>query len=140
MKRFIACCLILVFALSGCAGFKAAVDDPLVEVGTRAETARILSEHPGWTERTIAITQNALDLIDGNALTTLQALQDEISRQIDWDKLLPEEQALLQAFISRIVSHLQASLAKAGVDDPQNYLVSARKVLEWINQTARLKR
>jgi len=125
--------------MAGCANFKAQLNDPLAEVVVRATTARVLAEHPTWTDRAVSITGSVLAVIEGDPLTSLDALEQEVVKQINWDKLLPEEQALLQVLISQVVEALEQRLAEEGLSDPGQYMMPVRQVLLWINQTASLR-
>ena len=132
-------CGLFTFLLSGCAAWQSSVDDPMTELVVRATTARVLAEHPGWTSSTVTITGNALMMIDGDPLTSLEALQESIIAQIDWNSLMPEEQALLQILISRVRVRLEERLGESGVGNPGQYLLPVKQILLWINQTAALR-
>ncbi|MCF6265244.1 MAG: hypothetical protein L3J57_01710 [Desulfuromusa sp.] len=125
--------------LSGCANWQSNLDDPMTELVVRATTARVLAEHPGWTGSTVAISGNALMMIDGDPLTSLDALQQSVVDQIDWHSLVPEEQALLQVLITRVRVRLEEKLGETGMTDPGQYMLPVKQLLLWINQTAALR-
>ncbi len=131
--------LLAMTPMSGCTALQRGDNDPMAELVVRATTARLLAEHPTWTGSTILITGNALMMIDGDPLTSLDDLQQAIVDQIDWGSLVPEEQALLQILITRIRTRLEDSLTEKGMTSPGQYLMPVKQLLLWINQTAALK-
>ena len=125
----------------GCAGINKAIDEHelAASLAVRAATSRVLSEHPHWANKTYRLTAQAINVIESDGVSDLDGLKVYIVGQINWSKLSPEEQVLLDVVINAAVDRLKESLEKRGVVSPGESMVHAAKVLTWINQTAHMR-
>ncbi len=130
--------LSLTLMLGGCAGLSTG-NKSIDELVVRAATARVLHDHPTWIAETVRITDNALERIDGKQIISLDRLEQEVIADIDWESLLPEEQAIVQTLLTAVRQGLEDHLAASGVTDPAAHLVPVRQVVVWINSTAALR-
>jgi hypothetical protein len=128
-------------SMQGCAITTALIDDHtlIAELAVRAATGRVLEEHPDWTEQTYHITGDAIQLLSDDDTTSLAGLQQFVVEKIPWDKMTPEEQALLTTLITAVRLQVEQSLADRGVIAPGETTIRAAMVLTWINQTAKLR-
>jgi hypothetical protein len=127
----------LLFPLVGCSGFFNTVNNnPIAELVVRATTARTLSEHPDWAEKTFLITKEAIKMINTDKNVTVGGLKEFVIAEIEWDGLLPEEQALLVVLIDRSAENLGIKFAEQEVGSSQEKLIPVREFLVWINETA----
>jgi len=137
----------IVSGMSGCATFNRMVtNDALVsQLAVEAATARVLHEHPNWKATTVKITEGAMAVIDKKVVTDLASLESYVKDQINWSRLVPEEQALVSTLISQVRQNIEDSYrAREGsadgsviADGEQTRLIAVHQVLEWINETAK---
>lgn len=138
MKKFILALLVVVLA-TGCATFNKVVmnDELMSQLSVEASTARVLHEHPDWKNGTIAITERATKAIDSKIVVSLEDLESFIRNQVSWYYMIPEEQALVSTLITQVRKDLESSFLARGVSNPSSKMVEVRKVIQWINETAR---
>lgn len=124
---------------SGCAAFnKLVTNNALIsQLAVEAATARVIHEHPAWKSETVRITDRAVSVIDGKVVTDLASLEAYVKGQIKWDKLLPEEQAIVSVLISQVRQNLEDSFRAHNVKVPSEQLVGVRQVMVWINEAAK---
>ncbi len=144
MTRFALLLVALSIAVSvgfGCSGITKIFEkhDVALELVVRATAGRILTENPHWVVPAQLITAEALTLIDDDPLVSLAELEQSIVARINWNKLTPEEQALLRVLISGVRQDLEEHFRQQGISDPSGAAVRAAQILNWINQSATLR-
>lgn len=126
--------------LAGCAGKVFERHDTALELVVRATAGRVLSDRPQWVGPAYTITADAIRAIQNSEVTTLDTLEQFVASRIDWEKLTFEEKDLLMFMISQVRQDVAAYLEQRGEKEPQVALVQVSKVLQWINQTAEVRR
>lgn len=131
--------VVLTLALAGCATFNRIVtnNELTVQLATEAATARVIHEHPSWKAQTVSIIGDAIGLIDSSALVQLDSVEAYVKDHIPWNKLMPEEQALVSILITQVRKNIEDTFRARAVTDPLQQMVEVRKVLGWINDAAR---
>ncbi len=144
MTRFALLMIVLSVAVTfavGCSGITKIFEkhDVALELVVRATAGRILTENPAWVAPAQLITAEALALIDDDPLVSLAELEQTVVARINWNKLTPEEQALLRVLISGVRQDLEEHFRQKGISDPSGAAVRAAQILNWINQSATLR-
>jgi hypothetical protein len=125
--------------LGGCA-FNALEQKPvLTELAIRTAAGRVLDQHPAWVEPARRISAEAIRALQQGDLVTLGNLQPYILEMIPWQALTPEEEELLRVLITAIAAETADSLARQGIEHPQEAVVQVATVLGWINQSAEIR-
>lgn len=138
--RLVSLLLFCTLWLPACGGNGAQTFDThqaLLELATRAATARVLAEKPAWRPTVLDIATRGQQLLTDSE-TTLGALETFIAAEIPWNKLMPEEQALARVALEAIREGVENYLAKEGIQDPAEARVRVAVVLGWIADTARV--
>lgn len=126
--------------LCGCAGKVFERHDTALELVVRATAGRVLTDHPQWVDASYKITADAIRAIQTDEVTSLDLLEQFIVSRIAWDKMSYEEKDLLMFMIGQVRLDVTDYLKQSGEKDPQAALVRVAKVLQWINQTAEIRR
>jgi hypothetical protein len=143
-KKVVVCavvviCMMVAAMLSGCTAFNNLVknDALITQLAVEAATARTLHEHPQWRAATIRISNDVISVIDGEVVSDLASIEGYVIDQIEWSKMVPEEQALVSVLIGQVRKNLEDSFRANGVKLPEEQLVSVRQLFEWIRAAAR---
>lgn len=127
--------------MSGCSTVKRiASDDVTAQLVVRAAAGRVLDQRPDWVERTYKITGEVIQLATDNPQADLAGLEQAVIDRVDWQKLLPEEQALVQTLIAAARTDLEAALEKRGIREPSQVRVQVLRILGYIHQAAEIRR
>lgn len=132
--------LVLVIALSlGCATFNKLVtnNELISQLAVEAATARVLNENPSWRNTTIGISEGAVKAIEASAIVSIGDLENYVRDRVKWYNLSPEEQALVSVLISQTRQNLEDSFRAQKVTNPLNEMIEVKKVMKWINETAK---
>jgi hypothetical protein len=131
----IAIVIVIALAFSGCTAFNNMVkNDALIsQLAVEAATARVIHEHPKWKASVVRITDNAIATIDGKVVSDLASIESYVSEQINWARLLPEEQAIVNTLIAHVRINLEDSFRANGVVKPDEQMVQVRQVLQWVS-------
>lgn len=136
----VACLLTTLIFVGGCSVMKAfEKHDVALELVVRATSSRLLTANPEWALPAKLITASALKMLDDDPLTSLDALEQAVVQRIDWGKLTPEEQTLLQVLIAGVRRDLEEHFRQKGISNPGAASVRAGQILQWINETAALR-
>lgn len=128
--------LMLAPLLSGCS-LNLIEDRPvLTELTVRVAAARVLEEHPDWTEKARDISLDTIRALDETEQVDLAALEQSVIDQVPWDKLTIEEQQLVGVLISAVRAEIEMELSRQGIDVPETVKVRVATVLGWIYQVA----
>ena len=136
-------CMMVAVMLSGCTTFNNLVKNEslITQLAVEAATARTLHEHPKWRAATIRISNDVISVIDGevvsDVVSDIASIEAYVVDQIEWSKMVPEEQALVSVLIGQVRKNLEDSFRAQGVKLPEDQLVSVRQLFEWIRAAAR---
>jgi hypothetical protein len=138
MKKMILIGLILSLAALGCSTFAIVNKNEFAaQLAVEAATARVLHQHPDWKASAVSITDAAMGMINQNALVDLSSVEGYVKNKINWTRLLPEEQALVSALISECSRNIEDDLRSKNIEKPELRMIEVRKLIGWINETAR---
>jgi hypothetical protein len=124
---------------TGCSLAKFKQNEPLIQLSVQAATARVLHEKPEWVEDTLRITEEAMRFIDGQEMVDVGKLAEYVKAQVPWDKMIPEEQALVSTLMAVVQADIEKALAGKGVRVPEEEKVVVSKVLGWVRDMAMFK-
>ena len=129
-------CLVLV---SGCASTKAFFgnNEAILELATKAATARLLTENPKLKAPFIKATDEILTTMKDTDIYDLSSVRGYIKTVMDKQKLTLEEKVLTDAAIERVISIIVADLKNKGITNPVAQLVEVKKFVGWVNSVAR---
>ena len=130
--------LILALVFSGCNTFNRIVkNEALVsQLAVERATARVLHKHPEWRESIIKITGNATSLIDSDAEINLASVEEYVKGMVNWSRLMPKEQEIVEEIIAEVVKNLEDSFRAEHITEPLAQMVQVRQVLVWIRSAA----
>lgn len=140
-RKLIVAIIVGTVVLSGCTQIKALFgnNDAMLELATKAATARLLMEKPQWKQPTADITSAAISAIDIGQTATLSDVTNLVMSKIPMNKLTLEEKALVSMLVNQLTVAIVTELQKQGVQNPATQLVEVKKVLTWVNQVAIIK-
>jgi len=136
MKKLIV--LLLVLGLSGCATYTAVTSSPLLEASIRVTVRRVLENNASYVLPAYKYTTMALQLVRGQDIGSLGAL-DDLFLQVIKDDLLPEEQDMALSLFSSIKGAILADLEQRGITNPEDQKIYIVQALTWINQSASIR-
>ena len=138
MKKLLLVGLIVLSLVTGCATFNKIVtnNELMSQLAVEAATARVIHDHPSWKASAVNITGHAIAAIDAKTTVSLADVESYVKAHVPWDKLQPEEQALVSVLITQVRQNLEDSFRAHGVELPESQLIAIREVLTWINETA----
>jgi len=134
---------VLALMLVGCGGNQVQKFDShslMLQLATSAATARVLDAKPEWRERTVEIADIAIGSIDGGVVGTVDELVAVVKAEVRWEKMLPEEQALVSVLIDAVAQEIRNYLEAGGyaTEEADAFLVRTRLVMLWVRDTAQM--
>lgn len=138
MKKLILAILILVVT-AGCATFNKVVqnNELVSRLAIESATGRVIIMHPSWKDKVVKVTDMAIEAVDAREVTTIDTVASYVQRRIAWDKMLPEEQALLGILIEEVQTELRSMIKVQSMSGSDAELIAVKKVLTWINEAAK---
>ena len=134
--------LLLFLILAGCGTFHRMMQDDtfLMQVATEDATARVLMAHPEWKANWVSITDAAITAISAKEIISVTAISGYVKSRINWAHMIPEDQALLSAFMDAFAKELGKEMAVKNITAPEQQLIEAQTFLGWSNAAAKRQR
>lgn len=126
----------LVLFIAGCSSVDINKNSIPLNLITRAAVSRALIEHPDWARPAYGITEQAINLLQGNKIVKIDELEKYIRKEIQWDKLTIDEQVLMDALIMTVKDSIEQYLQDNNLSTTSDTKIHLIKVLIWINETA----
>jgi len=130
--------LLTVIFVVGCSLPKFSEKSYLLELAVRAASARFIDEHKTWVDEVYAITKDAIKLIESDVNIDLKELDKFVISSIPWEKLTPEEQAIINLLLGEVKLAIEEKLKLDGFTTPEDVKIVVVEVLTWVNQTVKL--
>lgn len=124
------------FVLSACAGL-APHQEAVAKVATQYATLKFIDGKQDRATKVKEVTAFAVSIVEGDATTTVDALEAAVRAQIHWEDLKPEDALLLNTLITAVRVELELRLADANTL-PEEVVLRVAEVLSWVNEAAAL--
>lgn len=138
-RKFALSAIVAVLALAGCATLK---DNPALTIAlAQSATAHALSQSTDRQRiagRIVEIGEKALLVVHPDTSATVDVIYAVVAAQIDYTKLLPEDQAIVELLLSSLRAEVAAKVGDGALENTE--VVFVRDVIVAIVETARRAR
>lgn len=137
MRKTAVVLIAVMFMLSACATLHEMSKSPiLVQYAIKKAVRAFLGDKSQvWARSVYSITGKAIEEIDKDRIITIPDLEYHIKKQIEWDKLYPEDQELINILIASVKLELNNMVKDNEL--PADTKMKIKNVLIWIRDTAR---
>lgn len=138
MKKLTAPALLLLLALSGCAGKSAVVSPAVDALALRLAAGAALDADPQYVAPVYAATSAALAVLEGGEPVALGLLEERVTERLDLEARPPEERSALLAVIATVRAELTARLAERGLGASESRIFIT-ELIRVLNETAAIR-
>lgn len=135
MSRIIAIALVAVALVTGCASLNNG--GATAKTAVQIATFKVIDKDPERAQDVYDTAGKAVSLIEGEKLTTLDAVESSIRSEIDLSGYTPSEKLVINRLIDAVRVEIEARINTDGVGslDPEQ-VVAVKRVLNWVRQAA----
>lgn len=135
---FLISALLMAAALPGCSTLSSPSENPWGNLALQYVVFKAVGQYidndPAKADKVRDVAMQVTDLIDQNALTTIDLVEQAVRAKIDWSSLAPEDGLVLDALITTLGADLRNRLGEDGLKPDQ--VVAVRAVMTWVVQAA----
>jgi hypothetical protein len=135
MRKFLATPL-LALLLTACATDMKPHQEALIGIGVQYATAKFINTDAERAERVATAVEHAINLVNGDVVASIAALEEEVREHVDFTRMKPEDALLVNALIGAVRIELEQRLG--GKEIAAEHKVEIAKVLGWVQAAARM--
>jgi len=124
---------IVALIVSGCAALKGDTT-PAAKLAIQSATLKVIDSDTERAQRVHKIAGQVLEIVDGNAEATLDAVEKRVRDEIRWDQLDQAEQLVASNLVDAVRVEIEARI-DGGTLAPDDRVV-VQKVMTWIREAS----